>query len=405
MRLLSHLAPLLALFLLVSCGGDTTETGTRGVDIENKVVTVGILNDLSGPAAAIGRPMQLGFEILYQQINAGGSGLLPDGWTVELEVRDHGYNPQQSVQMYNEIRDDVLFLGMSFGTPTTLPLQPMLTRDNMLAVAASLSSRTGRNEFTPVVTPTYRTEAMRAVDWAVEQGGTSIKLGIVYQQDDYGEDSVEGLELEAEFHGVEIVSRQAIAPGQADFTAVVSGLESAGADYVMLGILPSATGPLLGTAAQLGYTPTWMGNGPAWIDRFFAPDVIPAVVFENFRLVSVAPFWGEESEGMATFLEAYERFGRSEMEPDGYILLGYLFASAGIEAFNRAIEAGDVTPTGVMAGLRRIDDWTINGLTPPISMVDVPYDAGRLTRVSRPIMSEGRWEVLSDFAAPLTDGN
>jgi ABC-type branched-subunit amino acid transport system substrate-binding protein len=384
-------------------GGESSGEPLRGVDLEARVLRVGILNDLSGPAATIGRPIGLGFEMLYNQINAGGSGLLPDGWTVEWVSRDHGYNPQQSVQLYNEVRDDVLFLGMSFGTPTTLPLHPMLERDRMLAVSVSLSSRTGRNQFTPVVTPTYRTEAMRAVDWAVEQAGPSVKIGIAYQQDDFGEDALEGLEVEAEFHGVEVVSKQAIAPGQADFTAVVSALRSAGAEYVMLGILPGATGPLLGTAAQLGYQPIWMGNSPAWLDRFFEPEVIPPEVFANYHWVGSPPYWGEDVPGMAPFLEAYERFGSSEMEPDGYIIYGYLYASVGIEAFRRALEAGDVTAEGLMAALHRIDDWDINGLSQPISLATVPYDAGRLIRVLRPLMDQRTWEVVSDYAAPQSD--
>ncbi len=408
----SRLAPFLLsvclLVGLVACGGDGGEGDAggaqiRGVDMDAKVVRIGLINDLSGPAAAIGRPMQLGYEILYNQVNAEGSGLLPDGWTIEWLTRDHGYNPQQAVQLYNEISEDVLFLGMSFGTPTTLPLHPMLDRDRMLATPASLSSRTGRNEYTPPPTATYRTEAMRAVDWAVEQAGPAVKIGIVYQQDDYGEDAVEGLEVEAEFHGVEIVSRQAIAPGQGDFTAVVSALQSAGAEYVMLGILPSATGPLLGTAAQLGYQPMWLGNGPAWLDAFFNPEVIPAAVFENYRAVTSPPIWGEDVPGMAAFLEAYEAYGASEMEPDSYIIAGYLFASLGIETFRRAVEAGDVTRDGLMAALQTIDGWDINGLYPPISLTSVPYDATRRVRVLRPLMAERTWEVVSDYAAPQSD--
>jgi ABC-type branched-subunit amino acid transport system substrate-binding protein len=373
--------------------------------MDAKVVRVGIINDLSGPAAAIGRPIQLGYEILYNQINAGGSGLLPEGWTVEWLTRDHGYNPQQAVQLYNEISEDVLFLGMTFGTPTTLPLHPMLDRDRMLAFPVSLSSRTGTNQYTPPPTATYRTEAMRAVDWAVEQAGASVKIGIVYQQDDYGEDAVEGLEVEAEFHGVEIVSRQAIAPGQGDFTAVVSALQSAGAEYVMLGILPSATGPLLGTAAQLGYQPMWLGNGPAWLDAFFNPEVIPAAVFENYRGVTSPPIWGEDVPGMPAFLEAYEAYGASEMEPDWYITMGYIFASLGIEVFRRAVESGDVTRDGLMNALHSIDGWDVNGLYQPISLTSAPYDAGRLVRVLRPLMSERTWEVVSDLAAPQSDSD
>ncbi|MDP6931455.1 MAG: ABC transporter substrate-binding protein, partial [Myxococcota bacterium] len=93
----------------------------KGVDLDSKTIRIATLNDESGPAAAIGKPYAAGKRILAASINAGGSGLLPDGWKVELVERDHGYNPQNSVQAYNEIQDQVLFVSTSFGTPTTLP--------------------------------------------------------------------------------------------------------------------------------------------------------------------------------------------------------------------------------------------------------------------------------------------
>lgn len=397
------LALVLPALLALACGGESaSEGGTAGIDVENRIVRVGIVNDLSGPAASIGRPLQTGLELLYETINAGDSGLLPEGWTVEWVTRDHGYNPQQSVQMYNEISEDVFYLALSMGTSTTLPLVPMLERDGMIAVAASLSSRTARNEHTPVITPTYRTEALRAVDWAVEQAGTDVRLGIVYQQDEYGADAVEGFEEEAAFHGVEIASAQPVAPGQADFTAIVSALQSAGAEYVMLGVLPSATAPLLGTASQLGYEPIWMANGPAWVDAFFDPDVVPPEMFAEYHAVTSIPFWGEDKPGMPAFMEAYRAYGGGAAE-DSYVLSGYLFGSVGIEAARRAIEAGNPTRASLLEGLHGIEGWDVNGLYIPIDLSTVPYDASRMVRVMRPVMEERTWEVVSDFAPPQSD--
>lgn len=402
MKRFRSLPALLCILAAAACGGSEGGGDAPGVDLENHVIRIGLLNDLSGPASAIGRPIQTGYEVLYRRINAGGSGLLPEGWTVQWVTRDHGYNPQQSVQAYNEISGDVLFLGLSFGTPTTLPLQPMMSRDHMLAIPASLSSRTGRNEYTPVITPTYRTEGMRAVDWAVEQSGADVRLGIVYQQDDYGLDAVEGFELEAEFHGVEIVASQPIAPGQADFTAVVSALESAGAQYVMVAILPGATGPLLGTAAQLGYAPVWMGTSPAWLDAFFDPDVVPPAIFANYHMVGSPPFWGEDRPGMAAFLQAFESYGEGAA-PDSYVLYGYLYASAGVEAVRRAIESGNLTRAGLLEALHTIRDWDGNGISIPIDLSSVPYDASRMVRVMKPMMAEHTWEIVSDYAPPESD--
>ena len=277
---------------LAACGGggepdSVRATAAPGVDLVHKVLSIGELNDESGPVAAIGRPWALGKRILEKQVNAGNSGLLPPGWKIRLVSRDHGYNPQRSVQLFNEIRDQVLFIGTSFGTPNTLPLRPLLQRHEIVAFPASLSSKMAEFEYTPPLGPSYRLEAMRAMDYAVDRlGADAISAGIIYQQDDYGQDGFEGWHHAARHHGVRVVAEATYAPGQADYTAAVSAMKKAGVNVVFLAAVPSATGPILGTAAQLDYKPMWLGNSPAWVDRFFDPTVLPPAVLANYHHVS-----------------------------------------------------------------------------------------------------------------------
>ena len=96
----------------------------------------------------MGKPFAIGKRILAEQVNAGGSGL-SEGWKVKLVEKDHGYNPAKAKDAYNELKNDVLFIGTSFGTPNTLPLQPFLAQDKMVAFPASLSSAMAGSEWTP----------------------------------------------------------------------------------------------------------------------------------------------------------------------------------------------------------------------------------------------------------------
>ncbi|MDF1562370.1 MAG: ABC transporter substrate-binding protein [Deltaproteobacteria bacterium] len=373
-----------------------------GVDLEKKVVRIGTLDDLSGPGAAIGKPYAQGKRLLAARINAGGSGLLPEGWTVELVERDHGYNPTNAIKAYKEIREEILFLGTTFGTPNTLPLMPHLEADKLVAFPASLSSKLAENKHTPPIGTPYKLEAERAMDWAVEQAGGAdkVKAGIVYQQDDYGADGLAGWEASAARHGVEIVSKQAIAPGQKDFAATITGLKDAGATHVLLTTLPSATGPVLGTAAQLKYMPIWIGNTPSWVDIFFEDKPLPNAVMVNFHWVIGLPFWGEPSGGMTTFLEAFEKHGGENKRQDFYTLVSYLQGLVQIEALNRAIAAGDVTREGYLAALGTIEDFSGDGLTRPMNMKNFPYRTSDLSRVLKPDFEKKSWTVVSDFAAP-----
>lgn len=371
-----------------------------GVDMDKKVLTIGTLDALTGPAAAIGKPYAHGKEILAKQVNAGGSGILPEGWTIELLSRDHGYNPQKSVELYKEIKDKVLFIGTSFGTPNTLPLRPLLEQDTMVAFPASLSSAMAENEFTPPLATSYKLEAMRAMDWAVEQAGGAdkIKAGIVYQNDDYGKDGLEGWKKAASAHGVELVSEQSAAPGQKDFIAVITALKKAGATHVLLSVLPSGTGPVLGTALQAEYAPVWIGNTPAWVDAFFSPKVVPSAVFANYYQAYSLPYWGEDVPGMDKFLAAYKQHGSAN--PDFYILLSYIQGLVQLKAFSICLEKGDTSRQAFLDALHSLKNEDLGGMVQGVDLSSVPYVTSTESRIIKPDFDKKSWTVVADYAAP-----
>lgn len=372
----------------------------QGVDVAKKVIRVGALNDESGPAAAIGKPYAVGKRLLAKVADE----LLPDGWTMELVERDHGYNPQKAVQAYNEIKGEVLFIATSFGTPNTLPLRDMLTRDKLLAFPASLSSKMAEHRQTPPLGPSYALEAERAMDWVVQSVGDAakVKAAIVYQQDDYGKDGLAGWKKAAARLGVTVVSEQTIAPGQKDMAAVITGLKNAGATHVMLTTLPSGTGPILGTAAQLKYMPVWIGNTPAWIDAFFVPTVIPPAVFANYHQVYGLPYWGEDVHGMADFLKAWERHGKDLGTPDFYVLVSFIQGMVQVAAARQAIMDGDVTREGFAKALHAMKGWDAGGMIQPVDLTAFPYVTGTRTRVLKPDMEKKSWQVVADYAEPPT---
>ena len=373
----------------------------KGIDLASKTIRIGALNDETGPAAAIGKPYAVGKRLLAARINAGGSGLLPDGWTIELVERDHEYSPPKSVQAYDEISDQVLFIGTSFGTPNTLPLRPKLEADQMVAFPASLSSAMAEHLHTPPLAASYEAEARRAMDFAVDQAdGDQVKAGIVYQQDDYGKDGLMGWEAAAKSHGVEIVAKQTVDPGQKDMTAVITGLKDAGATHVLLTVLPSSTGPIVATAHQLGYAPMWIGATPAWIDGFYNPEVLPSEVFATYHQANSLPYWGEPVPGMSDFLQAYESHGKDLAKPDGYILMSYIQGLAQIEAVNRAIASGDATRAGYLAALKSMKGFDGSGMIRPINLSTTPYRVSDEVRILTPDFDARSWTVAMDYGHP-----
>lgn len=382
-------------------GAATQLAADVGVDVANRVLSIGALNDISGLRATIGAPYAVGTRVAVEQANAGQLDLLPEGWTVELIERDHGFDPQNSVDEFNAIKDEVLYFATTFGTPNTLPLVDLATPEEITLFPVSPSSQLAVNEYTPPIGAPYEVEAHHAVAHAVEEAGDDLAFGVIYQLDDYGEDGLRGVQDAAEYHGIEIVGEQGVASGADDVTAPVQALQDAGATHVLLAVLPSTTGPVLDAADELGYSPAWYGLTASWIDAFFRPQVMPPELYANFRWVTGLPLWNEDLPGMPAFMAAYGEFGAGSFPPDVYILASYAQALLGFEAFARAHEAGDVTRAGYYDALRSIDDFDAFGLYPtPIDMTAFPYVTLTDTRIVAPRENLADWEILADFDTP-----
>lgn len=410
MKKLIGVGAVLSILMLAACGsggGSDEVDGVKsdfGVDLEKKVLTVGAIDDPTGPAAIYGLPYQLGKRILVEQINAGEVDILPDGWTVELVERENSYNAQQAVQAFNDIVGDVLYFATSFGAPPTIPLIPLAEQHKVVLFPGTISSVLAANEFFPTIGTPYKLESERAVDWIADSSeGKEVRLGILYQLDDYGEDSLAGVRAAAERNGIEIVSEQGIegSGAAADTSAAVLALKRANATHVHFsvgGVMPQT----LVNAQQLDFKPVaWSGDTASWNDAFLNPDLVPQNLLENLHVVTGLTTWGESSEGMDMLQEGFDKYAPAGADPHWMTLMSYSQGLLGFEAFARALESGDVTRAGYLKAVQSIDDFDAYGLmAEEVDLTTVPYLTQTASRVLRPGKDNTSWTVVADLAAP-----
>jgi ABC-type branched-subunit amino acid transport system substrate-binding protein len=365
-----------------ACGtGDAGETAAGaaeqgslktgpGVDAAAKTVRVGDLNALSGPAAALGKPVAAGHKAYFDALNARG-GI--DGWKVELAVEDTGYQPQQHVQAYNAIKGDIAILN-SFGSPTTKAIQPQFDREKLVTIPASFDSVWGTDAtVAPVGTP-YSIDIANALDYATEGGAKKLRVGIIYQNDEYGADGLRGFEAAREALGFSDAGHQSYKAGDTDFTAQVQKLKAAGADAVVVTALPSATGPIVGTAATLGFTPQWILQGPSFIEQLITEDgtekakptpVAPAL--ESAIVTSFSAPWGaKDAPGMEQLLADQKQYA-PQQTPSIYFALAYAQGMVVEQILRKAIESGDLSREGVLAAKQNLGEVDLGGITPAVT--------------------------------------
>ena len=373
-----------------SGGGETASShGVKtgpGVDAGKKTITLGVLSPLSGPVAAIGAPLTAGQETYFKSVNAAG-GI--DGWKVKLVKRDSKYDPQTEVQQFNGIAPNVAFIAQSLGSPTTKAIQPLASQQKMLIGAAAQDSALVNDPVMAVIGTPYAIDIANGVDYIVHHKNKNARIGIVYQDDEYGQDGLRGYTAALKTYHFNDVARATYKVTDTDLTAQVQKMRAAGAQYVFFVGVPSAAAKIVGTGASQGYNPQWVFQGPAWSEYLMSSNgttsgkptpVAPAL--KNVWVLGYSAQWGDKSvPGARSFLANTRKFAPSQI-PDYYYQYGYAMAQMETAVLRKAIADGDLTREGILNAKLHLGHLDMGGLMPPINYTPALGPAARQTGIS-----------------------
>jgi ABC-type branched-subunit amino acid transport system substrate-binding protein len=354
-------------------GGTTDTTGPEpmeiatdvGVDLEAGTITIGLLSDLSGGFAALVTPIVSGHQIYWDEVNANG-GI--NGLMVELEVRDTGYVVDTHVQLYAELKDQVVAFGHSTGSPHTVAIAPDLQADGILAIPLTWYSGWTdpaiNSNLIPHGSP-YCVEAQNVIEWLKIQNPDIGTMAIIGLPGDYGLDAAAGAKLAAEALGIEVVVDLAgqVIPDEASMSAAAAAIAEASPDLVYFTLIPAMTQAVFGLALAGGYQGLWAGTAPGFSPGFIAPDSpIKDAVASSMYFGLYFEGWSGSSPGTEAAKEAV--LAAPETFPFDYFLEGFLEAQILHRALLDAYNNGDLTQAGVLAAAKAIEELDFDGLAP-----------------------------------------
>ncbi|MGH8914222.1 MAG: ABC transporter substrate-binding protein, partial [Acidimicrobiia bacterium] len=271
-----------------TAGGDEETTTTAGeepgaeiatdvgVDLEAETITIGLLSDLSGPFAPLVQVIVSGQEMYWEQVNANG-GI--NGLEVVLETRDTGYVVDTHVQLYEELKTQVVAFGHSTGSPQTVAINDSLQADGILAIPLTWYSGWSDPAINANLVPhgaPYCIEAMNMIEYLTTQDPEAATIAIASSPGDYGEDSNAGARHVAEQLGLEIAydgTGLINATDPATIAEVAGGIAGSGADLVWVTTDPTSFGGVYGQALAAGFSGAlWSGAGPSWNPALVGPE-------------------------------------------------------------------------------------------------------------------------------------
>ncbi len=244
-RRVPGLAAVAAFLLTVAaCGGTTGTTTQTDVGITSNSILLGTTNALSGPAAAYGT-IANAENAYFTYVNNTQGGV--NGRKITFKILDDGFNPAQTVPLTKQLveQDQVFAMFSGLGTQSQTSVRDYLNSKKVPQLFVATGATTWGKDFnssqwTLSWQPPYQGEAhIYAKD--VLQNHASAKIGVLYQNDDYGQDYLKGLTDGLGDKASMIVDKEAYDVTAANPFAQLTKLKASGADTLFLFSTPKPT--------------------------------------------------------------------------------------------------------------------------------------------------------------------
>lgn len=227
------------------------------VGVTDTTILLGGTHPYSGPASAyssIGK----GAIAYFDYVNDHGG---VDGRKITYKDMDDGYSPPRAVQDVRQLveGDRVFAIFNELGTPTSSETRPYLNENKVpqlfLATGASTwGSDAKKYPWTIGWQPDYPDESAIYAKYLM-QHNKNAKIGVLYQNDDYGKDYLNGLITALGPKKSQIVKSLSYETSDPTVSSQVAAIKNSGADTFFIFATPKFSVQAMVAVAQLGWKP------------------------------------------------------------------------------------------------------------------------------------------------------
>jgi branched-chain amino acid transport system substrate-binding protein len=355
-------------------------------------ILIGNVQDLSGPLKELGAVIPSGSNMYFQHINDQGG---VHGRSIKMLIEDHQYNPQKAVAVTKKLveKDRVFCLYQIIGTSPCEAIRPILAETGTPLIAPATNSGTMSDlsrKAGDLIFHTdtgYDRQAEILVDYILEENSEA-KIGVVYQDDDYGENVLEGIARAESEHNL-TVQKESYQRGAIDFKGQTMNLLKGGCtDVIIAGIVREPV-TVMKTAEAMNYKPNFFGTGPTVDARV---GKLAGSAGEGFTATYWANMWNSDAPGPILYRELCEKY---EI-PEPYIGLYHYYGFATAQLLVEGLERAGRNPTrkSLVRGLETLKNWDV-GSFPPITFGR--NDHAGVDKVQLVQMQNGEQVVISDW--------
>jgi branched-chain amino acid transport system substrate-binding protein len=380
---------------LAIAGSPAAAQKKYGPGASDTEIKIGNIMPYSGPTSAYG-VIGKTEAAYFNKINAEG-GI--NGRRINFISYDDGYSPPKTVEQARKLveSDEVLLIFQSLGTPPNTAIQKYMNAKKVpqLFVATGATKWNDPKDFpwTMGWQPNYQSEGHIYAQYLLEHHPNG-KIGILFQNDDYGKDYVKG--LKDGLNGkMQIVAELPYETTDPTVDSQMVNLKSSGADVFFNVTTPKFAAQAIKKAAEIEWKPVHLLNN---VSNSVGSVLRPAGLEQSKDILSTQylkdptdPTWQNDPayREWVAFMEKYY--------PDGdrtstFTVYGYLVAQTLVQVLEQC--GDDLTRENIMHEAANLKALQLGMLLPGVTINTSPTDFAPLKQQQMERFNGTRWELF-----------
>ncbi|WP_426409608.1 ABC transporter substrate-binding protein [Bradyrhizobium ganzhouense] len=362
-------------------------------------IKIGNIMPYSGPASAfavIGKTE----EAYFNKVNAEG-GI--SGRKITFISYDDAYSPPKTVEQARKLveSDNVLLIFGSVGTSTNGAIRKYMNEKKVpqLFVASGASKWNDPQNFpwTMGWQPSYASEAKIYAKYILKEKPDG-KIGVLYQNDDFGKDYLKGLKDGLGAKASMIVMEEPYDTSEPAIDEHVVKLKAAGADVFISITTPKFAAQAIKKVAEINWHPMHIvSNVSASVGGVIEPagfEISQGILSASYTKDGSDPQWNADDR-MKRFYNFVAQFDPKANKLDAGVVFGYAAAQTMVKVLQMC--GDNLTRDNIMKQAASLKDFEPDTLLPGIKINTAPDNFAPIEQLQMMRFKGKTWELFGEI--------
>jgi len=371
-----------------------------GPGVTDTEIKIGNTVPYSGPASSYGT-IGKAQAAYWKMVNEKG-GI--NGRKINFISYDDGYTPPKTVEQVRKLveQDEVLCTNATLGTPTNSAIWQYMNQKKVpqlfVATGATKWNDPEHHPWTMGWQPNYQSEGHVYAAYIL-QNKPDGKIGVLYQNDDFGKDYLKGLKDGLSDKAAKmIINEGPYETTDPTVDSLIVGMKAAGCDVFVNTGIPKFAAQAIRKAAEIEWKPlhilSSVGNSvgaalkPAGLEN--AKDIVSDFYLKD----PTDPAW-KDDQGLKDWRAFMDKYYPEGDKTDVGNVIGYSFGQTLTQVLT---QCGDnLTRANLMKEAANLKDFALPLVLPGIKLNTTPKDFAPIKQVQMAKFTGERWELFGSL--------